>query len=238
MTTKQRNRRQMQRAARAIAGQHPATSADPILAVRLAAFDAKQKEIDELEAKQAEPLSRQLAKRNEAFAAMVQETFAIAGLALSHAQAHGMTSLAIVVRIMPSEFTRNRFDRRVHMCQQIANAVRAELPRLVESGIREARLDAFQTLIDTAAALTTVPRSTVAAKRGATSRLVVALREADEMLADGIDPLLLPLAATHPEFHATYAAAREIVDRPATHAAAGTAAANPPANAAPHKVAA
>ena len=79
---------------------------------------------------------------------------------------------------------------------------------------------------------------TVAAKRGATSRLVVALREADEMLADGIDPLMLPLAATHPEFYATYAAAREIVDRPATHAPAGTADANPTGKAAPQKVAA
>ena len=46
------------------------------------------------------------------------------------------------------------------------------------------------------------------------------------MLAEWIDPLLLPLRKADPEFYARYQAARDIVDRPATRASAQSEPAN------------
>ena len=70
-------------------------------------------------------------------------------------------------------------------------------------------------------------RTTVTARRAATERLRVMIRETDAMLREELDPLVEQLREDQPQFHADYRAAREVVDvrgrRAPAEAAAGPA---------------
>lgn len=198
----------------------PATSGNPVVMERLDAFEAKLEHIDQLDAKQAQSVGRGLSERNGAFGAMVQDALLLSGLGLSFAKANALESLARDLRFVPSDFSHVRFDRRLHMCRQVATTLRDDLAQLAGSGITPAMLDAFDAKIAAATALVDKPRSTIVSKRAATEQLRSAFREADDMLTTWLDPLIMPLKVTDPEFYARYRAAREIVDRPASHSGA------------------
>ena len=72
----------------------------------------------------------------------------------------------------------------------------------------------FQARIDAASDGVHMARTTVTARRAATERLRVLLREMDAMLREELDPLVEQLAENQPQFHADYRAAREVVDVP------------------------
>ena len=218
MNTAQMNTLAMLRSSRTVLASTPATHESTVLADRLVAFDAKMEEIKTLEAQQAMPLDRPLFERDEAFTTMVEQTMLLVGFAYSHANAKNLGALAAVTRLCPTAFARGRFDARVQKAAHLAAVLREALPDLTGSGVTAETLGALHGLIDDAAEQLAAPRDTVISKRAATERLGPTIREATAILADWIDPLLVPLRRTDLDFDARYRAAREIVDRPATRA--------------------
>ena len=230
MNTEQMNRRGMQYNTSAALEALPPGAANAVLTGWINKLDIKLAEVDALAVQQSSPLYRSLIARNEACSEMVEATLRLAGLAFSHARANNLSTLAASVRVRPGDFRRTRYDRRVQTCQHIAASLRAELPQLAGSGITEALLDDLDAKVALAAEQILQPRNTIVAKRAATEGLVTVLREVDDILREGIDPLIYPLRKAHPDFYARYRAAREIVHRPASRASASETALPPAAS--------
>jgi hypothetical protein len=229
MTTEQKNRLTMFQATHALLAEAPETGGIAAFAVRFDTFAAKLTQLAALEAQQADPLRSQIIIREAALTTMINATLAIAGSILSHADAHGLQSLAPKVRYARGDFDRLRLAERPVLAQHIIDAVKTVLAASAEHGVTAEMVTAAETLIATAAAEVAASRTTVAAKRAATERLAAVFREIGNTLENQIDPLLFPLQQANPGFYARYLAVREIVNRPATRATAAPAAAAAPA---------
>ncbi len=224
MTTEQSNRLAMFAAAHAVLASATETSDIPGFPARFATFTTQLVEIAALEARQANPLSYQIALRNEALTAMINATLALTGAALSFADAHGLETLAVKLRVAPADFDRARLAQKPTLAKHLLTEVKLVAAQPGDHGLTPAKLEHAEQLIEAATALVVASRTTVAAKRAATENLVAAFRATQTVLENQLDPLLVPLADTHPEFYARYRAVREIVTRPATRettAAAG-----------------
>lgn len=223
MTTEQTDRLAMFDATHALLAGSTETAGIPAFAARFATFATKRGQIAVLEAQQTDPLRSQIAIRDEALAAMIGTTLALAGAVLSFANAQELESLALKVRFTPSVFDRVRLAQKAVFAQHILDAVKTVLPLPGDHGITAERVTSAQALIAEAAAHVAASRTTVAAKRAATERLTTVFRETNAVLDSQLDPLLAPLEETKPEFYARYRAVREIVARPATRATANAA---------------
>jgi hypothetical protein len=226
MTTEQKNRLAMFNATHALLDGAPETSGIPAFAARFGTFSTKLEQLAEFEAQQADPLRSQIILRDAALSRMIHATLALGGSILSHADAHGLPSLALRVRYTPADFDRVRMAQRPVLAQQIVDAAKTVLAQSAEHGVTQAIVDDAEALIAAAAAEVAASRTTVAAKRAATERLALVFREIGSVLDNQLDPLVFPLQQTNPAFHARYLAVRETVNRPATRATAADAAAS------------
>ena len=182
------------------------------LPAKLAAFAAKVTEITDLAATQAAPLSGAVQERDDALTAARDAALTIAGIVLSHADERRLPELVAQVQLKPSSFL-GRKEKTVQLAQQVHDAAQSVLPDLAPYGLTEARLGELRTAIAAATASLSGPRSATAAKKAATAQLDTVFRDADRILENQIDPLLVPLAKTKPEFYSEYRATRTIVDR-------------------------
>ena len=218
MTTRQLNLRAMLGNTSDVLAQIPTRRLTPILTTRIAELKAALDEINSLAQQQAAPLESHLIVRSEAIAAAAEKTLLLAGIALSHATAHNIEPLASGVRIAPGRFRHGRHDRRVALCRTVAATLRGEqATNLADSPITVDLLDELDASIELAEQAVRAPRNVVSSRRTATGELVIALKKADRLVRDGIDPLIYPLRLIAPEFYALYRAARETIHRPATH---------------------
>ncbi len=217
MTTKQKNYRGMLRNTVTVIAARPATGADePIIAALATALEKQITAIDDLDFQQSRGLAGVLAVRDAAFLALAEETVRVAALARGAARQHGRQGLVEDVRLRARDLSVARFDDRLKVCENVAKAVRAELPNLADSAITEPVVAALEARVADAANMLLLPRDVVGAKRAATAGLLVAFRETNRLLKTEIDPLMTAYARTDPVYYERYLAARDIVDRPAT----------------------
>jgi len=136
------------------------------------------------------------------------------------ARVSGLPHLAQDVRVGVGWFRRARRSHRVWFAQRVLDAARTVLPQLGVYGVTAETLSTLEARILTATQRVNLPRETVGAKRAATHQLAAMFAAVDELLRDGIDALVYPMAKSHPEFHTAYQAARLVlteVDRHAAH---------------------
>jgi len=214
MKTDQVKKIAMYRAVDALLANAPETNAIVALPATRALFLAKLDELDALIATQQRPLGATIAERNQALEQMVDATLALAGVALSYADQKNLHALAIQARVSEGDFRRARLDQRVRMAQQLYAAVSPFAGQLADFGVTPALLDDLQKKIDAAAAGLPAARGMSVDKKAATIQLAAAIRATDAMLENQIDPLLVPLRKTSPQFYERYQVAREVVGRP------------------------
>ena len=154
--------------------------------------------------------------RDDAFLAMAEETQRVAALARGAARQRGLNRLVEDVRLRMRDLGAARFDDRLKVCENVAKALRAELPNLADSAITAAVVAGLDEKVADAAKMLLVPRDAVGAKRAATAGLLVAFREANRLLTEELDPLMAAYAKTDAVYYERYRAARDVVERPAT----------------------
>jgi hypothetical protein len=185
----------------------------PALPGKLTALTNKVAEITALSATQSQPTKGAVTNRDQLIEDTAHAALVIAGAVLSYADEKKLPELAAKVRIKRSDFTQGRKEAAIQLAQQVHEAATVVVGDLADYGVNGAALTDLQSRIATTTEALSRPRSTVTAKKAATGQLPVAFKEADALLENQIDPLLVPLRKTHPEFYAEYKAARIIVDR-------------------------
>ena len=213
MKTEQMNRLIAYETIEAFLAGAPETSGIVAFPARFHTFKNKLAHLKTLAATQAQRLNVAIADRDTALNIAFTAALTIAGIVLSYADAHQLTSLATRVRVRPGDFKAGRMARRLQLAQEVHDAALAVVAQLGDQGVVEATLEEFQAKIDAAAVALTAPRLLTGEKTAATQRLKAAFRDINATLANQINPLLVPLAATHPEFYARYKSARAVVDR-------------------------
>jgi hypothetical protein len=107
-----------------------------------------------------------------------------------------------------------------------ANTKKTELATLQ---VTQANIDELSEALEAFNAAKAAPRMATAERSAQTGSLAALIRDANGILKNEIDSLVNLFRRTSPDFVAGYRAARVIVDRAATHAAAGpTSASTPP----------
>ena len=237
MNNKQTNKLASFTATEAVLQATPEIASVPGLPELLAVFSAKVGEINRLAKTQTQPIQPRTAERDGILDAMTDMTLQIAGYVRSVARETGTPQLAQDVRVGVASFRRARRSHRVWFAQRVLDAARGVLPQLGAYGVTAETLVTLEARIQAATQRVNLPRETVGAKRAATRRMAELFVEVEALLDDGIDALVYPLRLRHPEFHATYEAARLVVNRPGGRKADDTVAPPVPAAATELRVA-
>jgi len=113
-----------------------------------------------------------------------------------------------------------------------ANARKTELATLQ---VTQANIDEFSGALQDYNEMKAGPRQATTARMVQTESLSTLIREANDILRNEIDPMVILFSRTHPQFVSNYQAARVIIDRAATRATPkpATSATPPPTDASP-----
>lgn len=214
MKTEQKNKLVAYIAAEAVLRANASVANVPGLPVKLAAFSNRIAEIHELALIQGQPLTVSRAKREALFASMNQLAMKVAAAVMNVARDRKSEELAAAVQFKRSTLRYARPPERLWLARRVLTAAQSVAEGLATYGVTPETLAEFQARIDAASDGVHMARTTVTARRAATERLRVMLRETDAMLREELDPLVEQLAEQQPQFHADYRAAREVVDVP------------------------
>ena len=232
MKTEQKNKLVAYIAAEAVLRGNPEVANVPGLPAKLAAFSNRIAEIHELALIQGQPLAVSRARREALFASMNQLTRKVAAAVMNVARDRKSEELAAAVQFKRSTLRYARPPERLWLARRVLTAAQSVPDGLATYGVTGDTLAEFQARIDAASDGVHMARTTVTARRAATERLRVMLRETDAMLREELDPLVEQLAENQPQFHADYRAAREVVDvpgsRPPAESTEGAGEAEPP----------
>jgi hypothetical protein len=198
----------------------PQTAALPGFPGALQKFDQEMTRLRAAAARQAEPLSSAMLERDLTLQKLEQLTQQLAGLARAAAVEKKLSLVANKLRLRATAFRHLRAEQRVQLAEMVHATVEPLLADLGTHGLTQAMLDEHRAVIDAAARVVSVPREATVARRAATSELRDAFRAVDAVIEDYFDSLLLPLKESDPEFYERYRAARTIVNRPGSRAAA------------------
>lgn len=186
------------------------TQAIPGFTVKRTAFSQKVEAIVTLIAEQAKATVGKAAERNRVLGAMTTAALALAGKLRSHAAERQLSDLLATVWVTPTDFAKSRDADKIVTAQAIHDAAHAVLGDLAFFEITAASLVAVQEKIDAAKDALPLTRAAIADRKAATEQLAVAFRAADDFREQQLDPLLLPLKETNPQFHAKYQARRRV----------------------------
>jgi hypothetical protein len=192
----------------------PEIASVPGLPERLAVLSAKVGEISSLAIRQTQPTEAGTLSRDQRLSSMVEMALSIAGIIRTMARAQNLQDLGRTVKVAAGAFRRfNPFDR-VWLAQRIHDAGQSVVSPLSAYGVTVEVLATLQARIDAAREALEQPRVSVVARRVATERIEVLVREGASLLQEEIDRLVFPLRDSRPEFYARYRAARSVVDLP------------------------
>ncbi len=144
---------------------------------------------------------------------------------LAHTQSdHDLAALTDVTRTSLDRMGEEELSNRAAGVVTAANSRKTELATLQ---VTQANLDELSQALENFNAAKSGPRNATAARVAQTESLPNLIREASTTLQNQIDRLVNLFSRTNADFVSGYRAARVIVDRAATHAAAKAAPATP-----------
>lgn len=143
---------------------------------------------------------------------MTQAAIEMAAAVYAYASRTGDNALRARVDYSPSSLRRSRDTALRDICQNIHDAASAIIADLADYGKTPADLDQLQQEINDYAAILANPREAIGTRATATARLVTLFREADDLLKNQLDKLMLTYQNTQATFHNKYKNARIIVD--------------------------
>lgn len=143
---------------------------------------------------------------------MIQASIVIAAAAYAYASRIGDNALKERVNYTPSQLRRSRDNTLRDSCQNIHDAANEVIAHLADYGIVPENLAQQQQEIDDYSAILAEPRVAIGTRATATTRLVELFQQADDLLKNQLDKLMLIYQTTQPTFYNQYQSARTIVD--------------------------
>ncbi len=165
---------------------------------------------------------------------MCNAALVIAGAVRAFAVANSDLELAGKVDYSRSVLLGGRDRASAEKCQLIHRLATEQVADLAEHGVTVAKLKALQAKIDGYVTCLQRPRQIIAGSKTATAQFEAEIAVADQLLADGLDRLVLQFKDSDPEFYGNYANARAVVNN-ASGRDSGTDAATPQPKAAQAK---
>ncbi|CAN5542538.1 hypothetical protein BH10ACI1_BH10ACI1_26700 [soil metagenome] len=139
----------------------------------------------------------------------------IAGINFAFASANGNLMLKQEMNLKFNKLITTRDDQLAPRCQNIYARATENLEALRDYGIQAPQLAAFQTAINEYQAVTPKPRTAVSQRKAQNANLRRLFKEADAILNDQMDRLVVNFRVSNPDFVAQYFSNRQIID-PAT----------------------
>jgi hypothetical protein len=140
----------------------------------------------------------------------------MAGVIYAYAVAISNDTLKQEVNYSLSALTKTREESLAARCQNIHDAAVANQTALLNYGITTAMITDLEAAIANFSAQTPKPRTAISQRKTLVSNLVQLFKEADAILQDRMDKIVVTFKAAHPDFVKTYESARKIVDPPHT----------------------
>ncbi|MBK3519975.1 hypothetical protein JIV24_21730 [Carboxylicivirga sp. N1Y132] len=151
-------------------------------------------------------------------AEMIQAIIQVAAAIYAYAHSNNMPDLVSKVSITPS-YLRTLTDKELKTaCMNIYELALTLVEELTDYGITNETLANAKSEIDEFSALIAAPRGEIVTRSQATAELRVLFAQADELLKNQLDKLMLMLEMSHPQVYKTYMAARIIIDLKASKA--------------------
>lgn len=143
---------------------------------------------------------------------LAQRAADIAGIVFAFASANSNLTLRQEVNFNFSKLMKTRDEELAPRCQNIHDKAQENLGALKDYGIEAAQLAEMQTLIDDYAAATPKPRTAVSHRKTQHANVNQLIKQADEILKDQMDKLVVNFRAANPDFVAQYESNRIIID--------------------------
>ncbi len=191
---------------------HPAVLHVEALTPKVAALGRVVARLDRLADVQTMPTEGDTVERRATFEALTNVSLAVAGPLLSYARSHGLIHLASLADVSRKDFRLLRQDLRAGLAQRIYNAAQPLQGELQSYGITAGVMQELHDCIARVKETTAASRGLASDKCIATLGIKQALAEGAELLGQ-IDPLVLPLRWSNPDFHARYCIARRVFQR-------------------------
>jgi hypothetical protein len=145
--------------------------------------------------------------------AMMQAAVVVAKGTLAYATVTGNMVLAGKMSVTRRLLERHADGVVARHCQVVLAEATAVGAALADYGVDAARLEALEQAIRRYEAALAAPRLAITARKGATTELVLVIRDTQRLLATRLDALMERFATEDPALHRAYWNARIIVDR-------------------------
>lgn len=192
------------------------TSLNAAFTVALGDFKVKIVAIDAMAQQREVPITGIAVDKSSSKQQMCEAAADTAALVYAFAATRGDATLKAEVNFSVSELMRMRESSLAERCQAIHDTGAANLAALNDYGVTAAKLTALQTLIDAFTAETPKPRTAIAERKTETANLVALFKDADQILEERMDKLVVAFKAADPDFVSTYDAARRVTNPPTT----------------------
>lgn len=192
-------------------------SATPAFETALTVFKTKIEAIDTTGQQKSAPLKGITADKNNLKQSLCQRASDVANIVYAFAAANSNSALKEEVNFPISKLTKASDATLLQMCRQIHDKAFANsAPLELNYGLTPQMLTELQTVIDNYAAATPKPRTATSQRKTLTTNLRQLFKEADAVLLDQMDRLVVTFRESNPNFVTTYENARIIVDPPTT----------------------
>jgi hypothetical protein len=168
-------------------------------------------QIEALVQAQTSRTSSASAEKAQAFQALVDAAYEVAGAVHACAVASSNKELADRVDFSRSAVGDGSDSKVVARCQHILQAGMQHVESLGDYGVTSARLNILKKRIEAFQAVQTKPRQTTATVRAATKQLQTFFAQIDTLLKRRLDRLVIQFRESEPAFFNAYATARRTV---------------------------
>ena len=191
------------------------TLTGPALQAAHAELKTRLEEIELLAHQQSEPTVGKTVNRHKLYDEAAEAVRIVARLTLRYARQEGLPEVIDHVEVPARRLTHGRFRHRLEAMQHVEAAATAQAEALVPYGVTPAMLTDVKAKIKAAAERPSA-HSAIEQRCVATQRLAAAFAELEELLTNGLDPLMELLRLSHPVEFAAYRQARMVIELPGT----------------------
>ena len=143
---------------------------------------------------------------------MIQATILTASAVRAFASIIGDDKLMSKVNYSPTNLMRLRDTDLRAVCQTIHDAAKSFISQLADYGVTPEDLEKLQKEINDFSEMIAEPRSAIGTRATATTKLEELFKQADTLLRDQLDMLMVNYKSSHPKFYNKYRSSRMIVD--------------------------
>ncbi len=216
MNNRQEAKLNMYRATQSVCSENaPVFSGNAAFTTAFEEFETVIENIISTEQQNAAVITGIAADKNVSKEGLSEKAAEIASVISAYASTVGNNTLKDEVDFSYSRLVKMRDDMIAPVCQNIHDAGTANLAALADYGITAQMLADLQELINRYSADTPKPRTAISNRKTTTANLAALFDQADQILKERMDKIVVVFRAANPDFVETYENARRIVD-PAT----------------------